>query len=170
MKLLKLLKVELVPNDTGTSQSQYEITLSFDGDIISLVFLDCGNNAEYQSKIDAIIRDFDGIDMLEILDQMQSDLIEGNVFTVSERGDVELLKNEYLAFNPIELSYNEALKASQGYTDKGLVVVVSKGYGSEEHNVRVVPFRDNRANSYGPDLYLYQIGDKPKHLDCGGFS
>ena len=78
---------------------------------------------------------------------------------------------QYIAYCPINVPQDEALEAVKGYLKTEHVCVVSKRYGSDGYNVKVIPFRGTRANSYGYDLYLYQIeADELKYLDCGDFN
>ena len=64
----------------------------------------------------------------------------------------------YLAFSPFELSLDEALLAV-AHNDslvENAVTLVSKRYDGG-YNYRSCLFQNEKARSYGYDLYLYQI-------------
>lgn len=170
----------VIQNNTPTTQTQYDIHLTLghsNGDEISgwVSFKDSGNNAEYESQIDTCgnkfmsnsFNEYQYEIIHECLDMNQGELYQGNTFQLVT---YDLISKQYLAFCPIHMSQEEALNVAKDYLKAGHVAVVSKGYGSEQHNVKVVPFRGNVANSYGYDLYLYETdGNDNKYLSCGDF-
>lgn len=72
----------------------------------------------------------------------------------------------HFAYCPINTSHADAVANVMPHLKVGHVVLFEYG------RIRVVPFRDTRADSYGYDLYLYQIdaSQNETYLSCGGFN
>lgn len=168
--------IEVTQECTPNTQTQYRLKVRLlkpgyrEDKFVS--FVDSGNNAEYPAELtnDGTLSDSTSDLIWDALDTHTIDIEVGAVFELNEEtGKTSLIDTQFLAYCPIHLDYSDALDAAQGYLKAGQVAIVSKGYGNEQHNVRIVPFRGNKSDSYGHDLYLFDVNGK-KLLSSGNFS
>jgi len=77
----------------------------------------------------------------------------------------------HFTYCPIVISHSEALAYALEHAKSGTVLLISKSYDKKLHH-REVPFRDTRADTYGYDLYMYQLdaSNNETYLSCGGFN
>jgi hypothetical protein len=76
------------------------------------------------------------------------------------------MKMKYYAHNPMVKLSSDIWDTFESKLQDDHVVLLS------EYGIKVVPFKDARADSYGRDLYLYQVNPdgKDKLLSSGSFN
>ena len=167
----------------STSRNEYQITLCTQNDKnisreFVFTYLDYGNNAEYEPYIYPRFN----YDILEDADfeMALNEFIDRSVYN-NEVGiwyeydpiDLKMVPtNVYLlAYCPIEIDFEQALKTAINILKPNYVTIITKGYGAELFNIKIAPLKGLNANEYGSDLYLYEVNKngKGKYISCGDF-
>lgn len=174
---VSILDISSHGSDRGTSQTEYRIKVRRGtSSPFEIVFLDAGNNAEYESELQvtnssmqyliSFNAEFETA-LHEYLDANAHELKAGDFLVYdSEKFVFERPPLRFFAYCPVTDDLDRVRERVQGFLDFGIVALASGDRVSQ------VKFKGPRANSYGHDLYLYQVDADGNEtlLDVGDFN